>query len=383
MVSAEMSIIPEFSETLERLGIIDDFYITKTRVINKRTGSFIYFSGIKQGSKNQTARLKSIQGITTWIIEEGEDFNDEKAFDIIDNSIRSTTHQNRVIFIMNPTTREHFIYGRAIEENSRQINVRGWTVTVSNVPEWEHIHTTYHIAERLGYLDSQWLVKAKKLLEKVKEEIRIVREDWTGSAKELEIKIHNIKHTSEYYYTYIGGWLERKEGAIFTNWVEGEFDNSLSYCYGLDYGYSPDPLAMVKVAINHKKEEIYVKEMTYQTEVDDIEGHFKGIGIQRREAIVADTNEPRTTANLSKKFNIFPTIKEPKGVGEDIREIKKYLIIVDPSSKHLKIELNNYEWNDEKASVPLENGYDHLMDGMRYGYKFLKYGGKRGVRRRN
>ncbi|NIQ13321.1 MAG: PBSX family phage terminase large subunit, partial [Candidatus Dadabacteria bacterium] len=62
----------------------------------------IYFSGIKTSSGDQTANLKSIAGITTWIIEEGEDFNDEVAFDKIDDSIRTIDKQNRIIWIQNP-----------------------------------------------------------------------------------------------------------------------------------------------------------------------------------------------------------------------------------------------------------------------------------------
>lgn len=153
LTSAELSIIPEFRTTLQRLGIESDFKITKQTITNRRTGSFIYFSGIKTSSGNQTAKLKSIAGITTWIIEEGEDFHDEKAFDDIDNSIRTTTRQNRIIWIQNPTTHEHFIYKRFVEPNNRQLISAGFRVTVSNMPQVEHIHVTYHLAESLGYLE--------------------------------------------------------------------------------------------------------------------------------------------------------------------------------------------------------------------------------------
>ena len=73
MTSAEKSIIPEFKITLERLGIESHFHITQNTITNLKTGSFIYFSGIKTSSGNQTANLKSIAGITTWVIEEGEE----------------------------------------------------------------------------------------------------------------------------------------------------------------------------------------------------------------------------------------------------------------------------------------------------------------------
>jgi len=92
MTSASMSIIPEFREKLELMGVEDQFEITKTEITNKITGSSIYFSGIKTASGDQTAKLKSIQGINTFVLDEAEELQDELSFDKIDYSIRSKTY---------------------------------------------------------------------------------------------------------------------------------------------------------------------------------------------------------------------------------------------------------------------------------------------------
>ena len=65
MVSAGMSIIPEMMEKIELDGTTKYFKTTKTDIVNKMTKSRIMFRGIKTSSGNQTAKLKSIQGITT------------------------------------------------------------------------------------------------------------------------------------------------------------------------------------------------------------------------------------------------------------------------------------------------------------------------------
>ena len=372
MKSAETSIIPEFIKVINRLGLGAYFHITKTRVINKTTGSFILFSGIKTNSGDQTANLKSISGITTWIIEEGEDFLDELAFDTIDDSIRTIERQNRVIWIQNPSTKEHFIYKRWILPSNKKIKVEGFDVTVSNVEEVEHIHTTYRIAEKEGYLVQSWLDKAHKSIKKMEDEIFTTTKSWDKSKEELEHKVRIIKHTCHYYYNYIGGWLEKAVGVIFDNWIEGEFDSSIPFLHALDYGYSPDPLAVGTIALNERRKRIYVKDRIYATEVNDIPAALEEVGVMKKELIVCDTNEKRTTAAIKKKgYNIQRAIKN--SVAEDIREIKQYLIIVDPSSSNFKAELNNYAWNDKKASIPIGE-YNHLMDGMRYGYRRLKYG---------
>ena len=73
MVAADVSIIPEFREKMDRLGVADDFEITAREIVNRKTGSRILFRGIQTSSGNQTARLKSIQGVTTWVLDEAEE----------------------------------------------------------------------------------------------------------------------------------------------------------------------------------------------------------------------------------------------------------------------------------------------------------------------
>lgn len=356
MVSAETSIIPEFRETLVRLGVESDFLITNRKITNKKSGSFILFSGIKAGSSDNTARLKSIPGITTWIVEEAEDFVDEKLFDIIDDSVRTTNHKNRVILVLNPTTKEHWIYKRFIEEHQAIRKVKGFDVIVSNHPQVEHIHTTYHIAEALGYLDSDWILKAKTWLNKAIE-----------TAKQLPQEARRgFLHSCYYYSNYIGGWIMYLQGAVYKNWTIGDFDESLPYGYGLDYGYYPDPLACVRIAVDWKRGIIYVDEIIYETEIDDVAARLEAEGIGRGDFIVCDTNEPRTTANINTRFtNVMPAKKKKGSVVQGIRDIKKMDLVVTQRSKNVLIELAHYIWMDNKDSVP-SGDYNHAMDAMRY-----------------
>lgn len=190
MVSAERSIIPEFTQTLNRLGITGDFHITKTHIINRLTGSFIYFTGIKTHAGDQTANLKSLPGITTWVIEEGEDYKDEKSFRDIDDSIRKKGVQNRVIWIQNPDVAdESFIYKKFYigHEQQNTLTFKGieFNYTTSTHPRVENIHTTY--LDNRGNLDEDKLAAWDEIAET----------DW---------ELFNHK--------YIGGWLRDKEGAV-------------------------------------------------------------------------------------------------------------------------------------------------------------------------
>lgn len=348
MTSAEKSIIPEFKEAIQRNNSHDVFQFKGDRVINKITGSFILFAGVKTSSGNQTATLKSIPGLTTMVIDEGEEFTDEKTFDTIDDSIRSNDAKNRIIWITNATTPEHFIYKRWILPNNKQKRVEGYDVTVSNHPDVEHIHTTYHLAERMDYLPKSWIDKANKS------------------------KIENPKH---YYHNYIGGWLEKAEGVILPNWREGVFDESLPYVHGLDFGFSPDPTALSKVAVDNKKKLIYVYEKFYLTELstEAIKGMLTEY-TEKGDLIVADSAETRLINDLiSDNINVSPCTKGAGSIKRGLKNMMDYTIIVCGDSPNLKTELNNYIWNGKagmKAGIPIDK-YNHLIDGVRYSFERL------------
>lgn len=128
LVSAFISIIPEFIQKIELMGKESDFEVTQSEIVNKLTGSRILFRGIKTSQGTATANLKSISGVTTWVLDEAEELVDEDIFDRIDLSIRSVLRPNRVILVMNPSFESHWIYKKYI------VNKRKDTT---------YIHTTY------------------------------------------------------------------------------------------------------------------------------------------------------------------------------------------------------------------------------------------------
>jgi PBSX family phage terminase large subunit len=112
MVSASISILPEFIHKIESYGLEHIFDVTQNEIINKQTGANILFKGIKTSSGNQTAALKSIANVSTVVFEELEDLHDETVFDTIDLSVRHKTLQNRIICILNPSYKNHWTYQR-------------------------------------------------------------------------------------------------------------------------------------------------------------------------------------------------------------------------------------------------------------------------------
>ena len=338
MQSAEISVIPEFTEKIDLLGKTSEVSVTKTLVECSTTGSSIIFSGIKTQSGNQTARLKSIPGLNVFIVDEAEEFREEKDFDTIDDSIRQKNVPNLVIIVMNPQDTEHWIWKRWFEKSHRMDVIDGVQIPISTHPDITHIHTTWMDNEQ--HLNADYITGIRKL---------------------------RIENPAKYAHRYLGKWLDKKEGVIYPNWVEGEFDNSLPFGYGLDFGFYPDPLALVKVAVDTGKKRIYLHEELYETNLS-YEQVIQRISqvVQADRMIIADTSEPRMTDALQASgLNVQKADKYPDSVVDGIKRINDFTLVVTPESYNLKNELRNYIWNDRKSSTPVD-AYNHGLDAGRY-----------------
>lgn len=124
---------------------------------------------------------------------------------------------------MNPATKEHWIWKRFFEGHTKYIEIDGAQIPISTHPDICHIHTTY--LDNIDNLSESYL----NSMDRIKE-----------------------ANPKKYKHIVLGGWLDKAEGVIFENWKEGEFDESLPYIYGMDFGYT-DPTVVVKVALDKEK----------------------------------------------------------------------------------------------------------------------------------
>jgi phage terminase large subunit len=178
------------------------------------------------------------------------------------------------------------------------------------------------------------------------------------------------RKTNPYWWSVYGkGDRAVREGVVFENWSTGEFDNKLSYIYGQDFGFFPNPTTLVRVAINHKEKIIYAEEKLYSNahlSLEEIEQINRKSLLSYNDLIVADSADPRLIYGLNQSgLNIVKASKPGGSVLEGINKMLDYRIVVTPESKNLIKELSNYVWNDRKAGVPVKAN-DHLIDAMRY-----------------
>ncbi len=339
MTSASMSIIPEFQEKIESDVASEYFDVTKTDITNTYSDSIIMFRGIKTSSGVQTAKLKSIQGLTTFVCDEAEEWTSEEDFEKIMLSIRQKGIQNRIIIIMNPCDSNHWVYKRFIESTHKLVEIDGVQVQISTHPNVLHIHTTY--LDNLENLSPEFL---------------------------KEVEDMKVSNPEKYAHVVIGRWADVAEGAVFKKWgIVKEFPQ---WCkkvgIGQDFGYTNDPSASVRCGIVDNA--LYLDELCYQTGMlsSGITKVLKPWGLK----VMADSADPRLIQEIKNGgVNIYPVDKYPGSINAGIDKMKDMELFVTERSYNLIKELRNYVWDKDKDGNYINEPIDkdnHLIDASRY-----------------
>ena len=344
MTSANISIIPEFWEKVEIDGTDAYFRKTKTDVINGMTGSRVMFRGIHTSSGNQTAKLKSIQGVTTFVVDEAEEWVNEDEFERIMLSIRTKGLQNRVIIIMNPADSNHWVYKRFIKDTHRIEYYDGVPVQISTHPNVLHIHTTY-------------LDNIENLSEEFLKEV-------------LDMKVNKPER---YAHIVMGQWADVAEGAVFKKWgVVDEFpEHAKLISRAMDFGYSSDPTAIVRCGVIDNR--LYLDELCYRTGMTsgDIIRELKQEERNGDDGFVySESADPRLIDEIGMGgVIIYPVAKGGGSIEAGLSKMRDMEMFVTKRSVNLQEEMRNYVWAKDKngnyISLP-EDHDNHCIDAARY-----------------
>jgi phage terminase large subunit len=190
--------------------------------------------------------------------------------------------------------------------------------------------------------------------------------------KDLVSKIERLKDQDENYWRVYGLGLKGYiEGQVFSNYTQvDKFPECKWVAYGLDFGYTNDPTALIKVGMSGG--EMYFEELIYETGLtnQDIGKRLKELGIDRRAELVCDSAEPKSIEEIYRMgFNAHGVVKGADSIKNGIDILKRYKInIINPSPNILK-EVKNYKWQKDKngnfLNKPIDF-YNHACDAMRY-----------------
>jgi phage terminase large subunit len=186
--------------------------------------------------------------------------------------------------------------------------------------------------------------------------------------------IEQRKNRKGWWQVYGEGQLGEVEGKIYRDWqIIDEIPHEARLeRYGLDYGYSNDPTAIVAV---YKYNGGFIwDEITYQKglsnkQIADILSNVTPA------LVIPDSAEPKSNDELiAYGVNILPAQKGKGSVNQGIQVVQSQRISVTKRSVNIIKEYRNYLWLTDKdgrvLNVP-EDGFNHAMDAGRYAMETL------------
>lgn len=184
-------------------------------------------------------------------------------------------------------------------------------------------------------------------------------------------EIERLKETDDHYWRIYGlGERGYSKATIFKYYeIDSVPEDAEFVSFGLDYGYTNDPTAMVGVW--KRGYDLYIKEYIYQTMMTgrDIHQRLKDLGIQR-DLIFGDSAEPRLNDELRKMgWNIRASVKGRDSINAGIDLLKRFKIHITKESHNAIQEFRDYKWKEDKSGKLTnqpEPKNDHLIDSTRY-----------------
>lgn len=197
--------------------------------------------------------------------------------------------------------------------------------------------------------------------------------DNTFLPKSLIDEIEYLEKTDpEFWKIYGLGQYGKVYGVIFNepNIVSEIPKEANLQGYGMDFGYTHDPTALVGVWLYNG--ELYIDELLYARNLTNpqIAQKLRDIGITRHQTIIADSAEPKSIQEIyNEGFDIRPAEKGKDSIVNSIDILKRYKWNVTSRSQNFLKERRSYKWEEDKAGQPIRKPVDfnnHAIDALRY-----------------
>lgn len=190
---------------------------------------------------------------------------------------------------------------------------------------------------------------------------------------EEHARIENISD-EELWKVYARGMTGKLTGLIFPDYrivdkMPERFEMKV-HGYGLDFGFSADPTALIECALAHG--ELWTDQIIYNRGMTNpmIASAAKDAGITRKDLIIADSAEPKSIAEIKNTgLWIIPTSKGSDSISIGIDILHRYKWNVTRRSVGLIGELNSYKYivnrDGEQTNNPVDK-WNHAVDATRY-----------------
>lgn len=183
--------------------------------------------------------------------------------------------------------------------------------------------------------------------------------------------IESKKGNNNFWRVYGLGELGVAEGLVFDNFEEAEFDKNRfgRYYNGIDWGFSNDPFACVRCAVEN--DVLYICDEIYQKKLLNKDSAPMVKALIGNEYVNCDCAEPKSIADYrSLGVNALECKKGPGSIESGIKHIQSYKKIkIHTSCQNTLSEFRNYEWKTDKNGdylpIPVD-AFNHAIDAIRY-----------------
>ena len=183
--------------------------------------------------------------------------------------------------------------------------------------------------------------------------------------------IEKLKDKNKSLWTVYGlGLRSVIEGRIFESFeIVEEIPSDVRWSrIGMDFGYTNDPTAIVRVAI--RGEDMWLDELCYRTRmltneiIDFLKKECK------YDKIISESADPRLIDEIyNAGLNIHAVEKYAGSINAGLTKMKEFNIKITKRSTNTKKEFENYVYAQDKDGKWLNQpagGFDHIVDSARY-----------------
>lgn len=332
--SIKKSTLNEVVSKISDFKLMDYFNVNGTEkvITNIKNNSQIIFCGVDDPEK-----LKSIvpkKGVihNAWIEECTE--IEKNTYKQITKRLRGITKYKKHIYLsFNPILKTHWIYKEFFE---------GF---------WED--------------DKQYIEKNDlSILKTTYKDNRFLAED--------DIYAFENEDDKYYYDVYTLGNWGVLGAIIFKDYLVQDFNTECFDVYrnGVDWGFSQDPYAFIRIAVDNKRKILYICKEFYKTGLLNENSANLIKPIVKKEPVYCDSAEPKSIEEYNRLgIKAYSAKKGAGSIAEGIKFIQKYKIIIHPSCVNFQNEMMMYKYKEDKAGNALPQPVDknnHLIDALRY-----------------
>ena len=176
---------------------------------------------------------------------------------------------------------------------------------------------------------------------------------------------------NNFWRVYGLGELGIAEGLVFNNFEQLDFDTErfAQYRNGIDWGFSCDPFAFVRCAIENDC--LYICREIYQQNLLNKDSAPMVKEIVNNEIVTCDSAEPKSIADFrTYNINCMPAKKGAGSIESGIKFLQSFKkIYIHPNCPNTYDEFCNYQWkldkNGDEMPQPVDE-FNHAIDSLRY-----------------